>query len=227
MTFFADGGEVVVAGKNERLIGKGQNFRADRFDKRRKIAARHVGAADGAAEEGIARKNGGRGILSRGFFRRVRRGGISRHDGRRQVEACASLGVAGAVKDVGFLAVELKDLRVADVFVRGRRLGRLDATRRPLPALLLKPRVVVSVNQKFCSGEAAVKSVFEAVVEVAVRIEDGENIAANALDPAFQGIDSPRRIHQNALAALIVRDDEDVVLKRADLLGVNLHIKLA
>jgi hypothetical protein len=135
--------------------------------------------------------------------------------------------VAGAVKDVGFLAAEFKNLRVADVFVRGRRLGRLDATRRPLLALLLKPRVIVSVNHKFCAGEAAVESVFEAVVKVTMCIEDDENIAANALDPAFQGVASQRRIHQNALAALIVRDDENVVLKGADLLRVNLHIELA
>ena len=202
IAFFADGGGGAVAGDNDGRVGEGEEAVVEGAEDLAAVAAREVGATDGAGEECVAREEQ-----------------IFGHE----VEADTALGVAWSVEDAGGVAGDADDHAFVGAAIGRNDDGRWDTEPGGLIGHEIELGQVVLVEEDGGAGGFFEEGRAADVVDVAVGDDDLLQREVVGLEEGKDLRDIVAGIDDHGFAGGVVTEDGAVALERADGEGLEDH----
>jgi hypothetical protein len=185
-----------VSGDEPHLVPEREEPLADRAQQRGMIAARKVGAADGAAKEDVADLG---------------------ESGDRVEKDQVAWGVTWAVQDLEHALTDLDLLAVLEPSIRAERRLMWQAEELRLLRECVEPKCIRSVRSEDRNPESFGKIRGGAdVIQVAVRKQDQPRRRAQAIDRVEDALGLAARVDDRGVARLRAREDRAILLERRD-----------
>ena len=203
MALAADGGAGAVAGVDDGVVGKLEEFGLQGIHDLIERAAPEIGAADAAGEECVSREE-------------LRLGELDAADVLGEIQTDAARSMAGSVNDVGLEAAPTESVAFLEKMIDIHEFGGLHAEEGGLDFHAVIEGEIIVVHH---DGRASVlMELGEAanVINVGVGADDDLDDELVAAKKAEDALDFIAGIDDDGFAGFGIADDQTVTLKHAD-----------